>query len=313
MTYTALFKQAIGLYSEGQYEQAYQLVTAHMDSFKEYETHLYNLRYCTACMAGHKELAIQILQEAILEKGYWYSIDYLNQEEDIKSIRDTKELKELAELCRQRELEARESTKPGLIIIQPLTFKEDNTYPCMLILHGNGQSALIAKENWNSSANKDYLLALPQSSQPQFSNSYNWTDYQKGVEEVKVHYAQLLREYHIDRSKVIIGGFSAGTRASLYTVLTGAVEARGLILNGCWLPELKEWEPMFGILKEKGIKVYIICGDKDEISLESTLQLAELLKEKGIEYILHIVDGMGHSYPDNFERYLEEAISFILG
>ncbi len=313
MTYSSLFKQSIGLYLEGQYEQAYQLITEQMDSFKDFETHLYNLRYCTACMAGHKDLTIQILKEAILEKGYWYSVDYLYQEEDLKSIRDTEEFKELAELCRQRELEARETARPGLITIKPLNFKEENTYPLMMILHGNGQNALIAKENWHSSANKDYLLALPQSSQPQFSNSYIWTDYLKGIEEVKVHYAQLLREYHIDQSKVIIGGFSAGTRASLYAVLTGAVEVRGLILNGCWLPELKEWEPMFAALKEKGIKFYIICGDKDEISLDSTIQLAELLKEKDFPYILHIIDGMGHTYPENFERYIEEAINFIMG
>ena len=312
MTYTSLFMQSIGLYSEGKYEQAYQLVTEQMHSFKDFETHLYNLRYCTACMAGHRDLAIQILKEAILEKGYWYSVNYLNQEEDIKSIRDTEEYLELAELCRQRELEARESAKPSLITIKPLNFLEDRIYPLMLILHGNGQSALIAEENWNTSANKDFLLALPQSSQPQFSDSYIWTDYVKGAEEVKAHYTQLRGEYLIDRSKVIIGGFSAGTRASLYAVLTGAIEVRGLILNGCWLPELKEWEPMFATLKEKGIKFYIICGDKDEISLDSTLQLTELLKENGIEYILHIIDGMGHAYPENFERYIEEAINFIM-
>jgi predicted esterase len=311
MKYSTLFKQTIQLYSEGRYREACELVTVHMDQLKEYASHLYNLRFCTASMAGLTEEAIGILKEAILDQGFWYGYDYLMQEEDIKAIRDTKEFKELAELCRQRESLAKAFTGPELLVIKPEGYDDQKQYPLMMILHGNGQNASITLENWLPCVKEGYLLALAQSSQIEFSGAYVWNDYRKGCSELKEHYDKLVREYNIDRSRVILGGFSAGTRTSLYAALSEAVNVKGLILNGSWLPELAEWEPMFHILKDRGTKLYILCGEKDQISLAGTEQLADILKKYGIEHILHYIEAAGHEYPEDFERYLAEAVQFI--
>lgn len=311
MNYTTLFKQTIQLYSKGSFQEAYELVTAHRDLGKAYEPHLYNLRFCTACMAGLTEEAIEILREAILGQGYWYGYDYLMQEEDIKAIRDTNSFRELSELCRQREVKAKSVEEPELFIIKPDYYEEGKQYPLMLILHGNGQNAGIAMENWSFCAKLGYLVAFAQSSQMEFSGAYVWNDYRKGCSEIKAHFDHLVQQYNIDRSRVILGGFSAGTRTALYAALTETVEARGLLLNGSWLPELTEWEPRFPALKDKGTKLYLLCGEKDTVSLSCTGQLADILKEKGLEHILHYISGAGHEYPEDFEQYLTEAIRFI--
>lgn len=311
MEYSNLASKAFRLYNEGKYIETYQFVTDHRNDFNEYGAHIYNLRYCTACMTGQMEQALNLMKEAILGHGYWYSYDYLFHEEDLVTIRDRDEFKELADICRQRELEAIASVKSDMLVLKPVDFNHDEKYPLMIILHGNGQNMLISKDSWASDGTKNFILAFPQSSQITFSGAYVWNDYRKGCDEVKSHYQRLLSEKYIDNEKVIICGFSAGTRTALYSILSESVNVKGFIFSGSWLPELDEWEPLFHRIKSKEIKGYIICGDMDKISMESTKKLAELLEKKGIKFKLHYIKDMWHEYPEDFDKYLDEAIDFI--
>ncbi|MBH1941376.1 hypothetical protein I5677_10775 [Mobilitalea sibirica] len=311
MKYTDLLKMTIKLYNEGKYIVAYQFLTESASKVTDHDAHIYMLRFCIASMAGLTDQALQIMKEAIIDKGYWYSYDYLYAEEDLLSIRDHSDFKEMAKVCKERELAAKELTESELVIITPKEYSQQKKYPLMMILHGNGQNNRIAREDWLVSVQSDYILAFPQSSQVQFSDSYVWNDYIKGCREVKGHFNRVFTEYSVHREDVIIGGFSAGTRTALYSVLNDSVNVKGLILNGCWLPELDEWKPLFDKLKNKRIKSYITCGDQDEISLESTKKLVNILKEKGIDYKYRLIKDMGHDFPENFNEYMREAIEFI--
>lgn len=312
MKYKDFISEANKLYYGGKDAEAYQYVTDYKDNFKEFGGHIYNFRYCTACKSGQAELAISLMKEAVLDLGYWYSYDYLLQDEDLKAIWDRAEFKELAKICRQRELEAKESATSDELLVFPDNFNHDEKYPLMIGLHGNGQNMSISKENWVSDITRNFVLAFEQSSQPTFSGAYVWNDYKKGCEDIKIHYQKLMSEKYIDGENVIICGFSAGTRTSLYSILSGSVNVKGYIFNGSWLPELDEWEPMLQVLKDKGIKGYIICGDKDEVSLESTEKFTEMLEKRGISYIVRYVKDTRHEFPKDFDIYLKEAIDFIM-
>lgn len=104
-----------------------------------------------------------------------------------------------------------------------------------------------------------------------------------------------------------------GARAALYAVLSGAVTPKGLILVAPWLPELEEWSEEFSALKEKGVRVYICCGDADEDCFESSEQLFELLDEEGVEVDFKLCPDLDHDYPENFDQLLGEAIDFVAG
>lgn len=154
-----------------------------------------------------------------------------------------------------------------------------------------------------------FMLALPQSSQIQFSDGYVWDNIERGREELKGHYNKI--KVNKPFENIIIGGFSAGARVALHSMLQGEIEVNGFIFVAPWLPEMEEWEEMIGILHDKSIKGYIICGDQDEDCFEGTQQFVKLLKDKNIEHKYKVVPNLNHDYPHNFDELLKEAIEYI--
>lgn len=313
MTYTSLLNAAIDLYLEGKYLEAYNYITENSPGVEGNAAQIYNFRYCFANMAGLRELAMDIMKEAIVEKGYWYSYSYLIEDDDLKALREYSEFNELANICKVRELSAKESSRSDIKIIKPNNLVENKKYPLLIALHGNEENISIAKDYWSSCEKDNFILALPQSSQIGFSDAYFWDDFQRGSCEIKGYYEKLLEDNSIDVNKIIIGGFSAGARTALYSIINNYVNVRGFIFTGPWLPEIDEWEPLFDNLKEKGIRGYIICGDEDEDCLECTNKFVDMLNERHIKNIYRIESDLKHDYPDNFEVYLKDAIEFITG
>ena len=62
---------------KGNYLEAYHFITKYSHSFQGVIAQIYNFRFTIACKAGLSKLAIQIMCEAIIVKGYWYSYQYL--------------------------------------------------------------------------------------------------------------------------------------------------------------------------------------------------------------------------------------------
>lgn len=313
MTYTSLLNASIDLYMEEKYLEAYNFITENGVNVEGNEAQIYNFRYCFACKAGLTELAMDIMKEAIVEKGYWYSYSYLIQDDDLKALNQYSEFNELANICKDREIRAKENSKPDIRVVKPNNIVQGGKYPLIIALHGNEENISIAKEYWSSYEKSNYILALLQSSQIGFSNAYYWNDFEKGSNEVKEHYEKLLEDNNIDSNNIIIGGFSAGTRTALYSILNKSVNVKGFIFTGPWLPEIDEWEYLLDNLKSKDIKGYIICGDKDEDCFECTKKFVDMLNERNIANVYKVVKDLKHDYPNNFDGYLKDAIEFIMG
>ena len=85
----------------------------------------------------------------------------------------------------------------------------------------------------------------------------------------------------------------------------------GLFFMAPWLPEVEEWNELLGVLQDKHIKGYIVCGDQDEDCFECTQQFVQLLRDKNIEHKYKIIPNLNHDYPIHFEEVLKEAIEYI--
>ena len=299
------------MYMKGDYLEAYNFITKNYKGIKGNLAQIYNFRYTIANKAGLEELALQIMSESIVEKGFWYQYHYLIEDEDLKSLNKYKEFGELLDICKKRELEAKRNEKPDLKIIVPKKINEQYKYPLIIALHGDQENIEITEDYWSSCVHKNYLLALPQSSQIQFSEGYEWKDIEKGSQELKEHYENILEKHNIDSDNIIIGGISAGGRVALYSILKDIIQVKGFILVAPWLPEIDEWAPLLDKIREKGIKGYVVCGDKDDDCYECTRRFADLLSSKKISYELKIFKGLDHEYPDNFNKILQNAIEFI--
>ncbi|MTI71481.1 MAG: alpha/beta hydrolase [Firmicutes bacterium] len=309
ITYTNLLNRTLELLKKSGSLKAYNYITENAYKVKGNKAQIFNFRYALASASGLEREALNIMREAIIKKGFWYSYDYLTKDEDLKPLYKYNEFKDMINLCKIREEKAKKSLESKIKIVNNKGNKERK--PLFISLHGNQENIELTEDYWKSVTDK-FTLALPQSSQIEFSDAYNWEDLCKGTDEVKRHFKNIIKNYNIDLDNIIIGGFSAGCRVALNLLLNDNIKAKGFIFVSPWLPELNEWKSLIKKLKEKDIKGFIICGDKDEDCYECSKDFVSLLEKENIKHEFKIIKDLDHDYPNDFEDILNGAIKFII-
>ncbi|QWH60591.1 alpha/beta hydrolase [Bacillus mycoides] len=304
MTYIKLLNETLHCYANKGSFEAYSYIMNNAKDVMGNEAQIYNFKYALASAAGLEEEALHLMKKAIIENGFWYGSEYLISDDDLKPLHKFEEFHRMVQLCKEREELAKKSEQADV------KYKySKQTENLLITLHGDQENIQIIEPYWNSVMEQGFMLALPQSSQIQFSDGYVWDNIERGRDELKGHYNKI--KVNKTFGNIIIGGFSAGVRVALHSMLQGEIEVNGFIFVAPWLPEMEEWEEMIGILHDKSIKGYIICGDQDEDCFEGTQQFVTLLKDKNIEHKYKVVPNLNHDYPHNFDELLKEAIEYI--
>ncbi|KFN01900.1 alpha/beta hydrolase [Bacillus clarus] len=309
LTYINLLNETLECYSQKDSLEAYYYIMRNARGIIGNQAQIYNFKYTLASASGLEKEALQIMKEAIIENKFWYGYEYLIADDDLKPLHKFEEFHQMVQLCREREELAKKSEQADLKYI----YNKENKN-LLITMHGDQENIQIVEPYWESVLLQDYALALPQSSQIQFSDGYVWDDIEKGSREVKKHYDKIIANNNSNAfENIIIGGFSAGARVALHAILHGEIEVNGFIFAAPWLPEIEEWYGLIDLLKDKGIKGYIICGDQDEDCFACTQQFIRLLREKNVEHMYKVIPGLHHDYPKGFEELLEEAVEYISG
>ncbi|EEK73623.1 Alpha/beta hydrolase [Bacillus mycoides] len=304
MTYIKLLNETLHCYANKGSFEAYSYIMNNAKDVMGNEAQIYNFKYALASAAGLEEEALHLMKKAIIENGFWYGSEYLISDDDLKPLHKFEEFHRMVQLCKEREELAKKSEQADV------KYKySKQTENLLITLHGDQENIQIIEPYWNSVMEQGFMLALPQSSQIQFSDGYVWDNIERGRDELKGHYNKI--KVNKTFGNIIIGGFSAGARVALHSMLQGEIEVNGFIFVAPWLPEMEEWEEMIGILHDKSIKGYIICGDQDEDCFEGTQQFVTLLKDKNIEHKYKVVPNLNHDYPHNFDELLKAAIEYI--
>jgi pimeloyl-ACP methyl ester carboxylesterase len=309
MTFTNLINKAMGLYREGKFWEGYLLMTAHADRVPRNDAQVYDFRASLACRAGRPELGRALLEEAVFEKGCWYTSKYLLKDEDIKPATELPGFQRLVDVCAEREREAKAAARSELVILKGKGTEERK--PLILMLHGNMQNAAIAQEDWSAALEAGYEVAFVQSSQIAFYEAFVWDDIDTGVKDLKAAYGSLRAQGELEGREVVLAGFSAGARLALYALLNGLVDVKGAILVGPWLPEVEDWLPQVAALSGKGI--FTLIGDQDTECLSGAKRLADALDCAQLPNLLHISKGIGHDYPEDFGNILPLAMRVATG
>ncbi|MDA1654845.1 alpha/beta hydrolase [Bacillus cereus group sp. TH150LC] len=304
MTYIQLLNETLHCYASKGSLEAYTYIMEHAKGIIGNEAQIYNFKYALASAAGLEEEALHLMKEAIIEKGFWYGNEYLISDDDLKPLHKFEEFHQMVQLCKEREELAKKTERADVKYID--SKKKEKLF---IAMHGNQENIGIIEPYWKSVLAQNYTLALPQSSKIQFSDGFVWDDLHRGKEELKEHYDKLIENRTVEN--VIIGGFSAGARVALYTILQKDIAVDGFIFMAPWLPEVEEWNELLGVLQDKHIKGYIVCGDQDEDCFECTQQFVQLLRDKNIEHKYKIIPNLNHDYPIHFEEVLKEAIEYI--
>ncbi|AIY78000.1 alpha/beta hydrolase [Bacillus anthracis] len=304
MTYIQLLNETLHCYASKGSLEAYTYIMEHAKGIVGNEAQIYNFKYALASAAGLEEEALHLMKEAIIEKGFWYGNEYLISDDDLKPLHKFEEFHQMVQLCKEREELAKKTERADVKYID--SKKKEKLF---IAMHGDQENIGIIEPYWKSVLAQNYTLALPQSSKIQFSDGFVWDDLHRGKEELKEHYDKLIENRTVEN--VIIGGFSAGARVALYTILQKDIAVDGFIFMAPWLPEVEEWNELLGVLQGKHIKGYIVCGDQDEDCFECTQQFVQLLRDKNIEHKYKIIPNLNHDYPIHFEEVLKEAIEYI--
>ncbi|EPY7704729.1 MULTISPECIES: alpha/beta hydrolase [Bacillus cereus group] len=304
MTYIQLLNETLHCYASKGSLEAYTYIMEHAKGIVGNEAQIYNFKYALASAAGLEEEALHLMKEAIIEKGFWYGYEYLISDDDLKPLHKFEGFHQMVQLCKEREELAKKTERADVKYIE--SKKKEKIF---IAMHGDQENIGIIEPYWKSVLAQNYTLALPQSSKIQFSDGFVWDDLHRGKEELKEHYDKLIENRTVEH--VIIGGFSAGARVALYTILQKDIAVDGFIFMAPWLPEVEEWNELLGVLQDKHIKGYIVCGDQDEDCFEGTQQFVQLLRDKNIEHKYKIIPNLNHDYSIHFEEVLKEAIEYI--
>ena len=307
LTYRRLIDNAMHLYREERYREGIVYLNRHAHKVEGNLAQIYNLLYSLTARAGGTNLAIAIFQEAVEEKGLWYSGKYLRTEESIESMRGYGDFDRLVRICEGREAEAHLNARSELKIVAPSESEAKSEGARLLVtLHGDRENNELNGPHWEKAVEEGHVLALVQSSVEDFSDAYVWNDLPKGGMELKEHLATLDKKFCIPSERIVLGGFSEGCQAILHAILEGLVKARTLLLVSPRLTHINQWAHRLGALE--GMNVHIVAGEQDDECLKCSRNLAALLDGQGIRNHLRLVEGLGHDFPMDFDRDIEAAL-----
>ena len=109
-----------------------------------------------------------------------------------------------------------------------------------MVLHGNESNAQAHMAYWRPLADMGWLVALPQSTRAgEKPNAYIWNTLGKAewnFDAIKKHFTEIQRNYSIDQTKIILGGFSMGGALALELALGWHIPVKGLIAVAPYVP-----------------------------------------------------------------------------
>ncbi|MBU1020954.1 MAG: hypothetical protein KJ847_07025 [Firmicutes bacterium] len=310
LRFLELLYGGLEFYKKGEIQEAYDYLTNHQHQVDGSLGGIYFYRFLFACELKNKELALEILKKSVDDLDLWFPYQTLIYSEIADIFNNDETYQRLVDVCKTREEERKYNGKPHLEIFEPKT--EFLSHPKLLIaLHGDQQEILGVHDYWNPERFFHHIVAIPEASIVSFSDGHTWSDIKRSLPELKLHYDNLIKEYSIQPKDITICSFSGGTGVVLEAVVNEEIEVKNLIFVAPPLPNLEECKDKLSVLREKGVSVYILCGDLDERFVPVANTFASYLNEANVNYKLHIASNTKHEYPKNFDDVLLDMKEFL--
>lgn len=206
--------------------------------------------------------------------------------------------------------EAAAEARPRLTFAMPDTAPDAFGYPLLVVLHGNNSNARETAPYWTPMADRGWLVAVPQSSEIGSSpDAYTWNDRERTARELDAHFEKLARATEIDRSRIVLAGFSMGATQALALALTKRFTVRGVVSVSAWLASIDEFARLVEGGAGRMLRVFLICGAEDP-SRDGARALVDVLAAHQIRARLDERPGLGHAYPDDMDATLATALAF---
>jgi predicted esterase len=308
--YKILDSEIDRLFEEKRFKEAINKLEESYEKFPQYDFELkvYAIYCCRE--NGDYEKCMQLLNEG-LNKGYFYGLSW----EGWNPLKEFDQWKEILIRNESNRQIVQENSKMQYRVHTPENYDENTAYPLFISLHGDGNGCNI--EDFSNEWKPDPLLemgfvtAYVQSSHAECTGGFGWTsDYKKSREEIREAYDHICLSYSIDQDKVIIGGFSGGSMASLNMMMNNAIPMKGIV---ALCPNATEDCTDENIQKAaaRGEKIVLLEGEKSgEVPFHK--ELLQSAEKYGMDAQYIINKNAGHVVPADFDKTIVKAADFIL-
>lgn len=299
----------------GKMKEAIEQLKKNLNAYPQFEhLMLFNLVFCYREIKDHGQCLKYIAES--LKKGYFFNFDW-QAWNPLKTLDEFKELYEKNQVLKNK---AGKETQPEWKLFTPQNYSPEKEYPLCIVLHGDGAGCNIDffSGQWkpNAMLNSGYLVLYVQSSQINCYQGYGWTrDYDLSRREIEEAFAQVCREYSVDKGNVILGGFSGGSMVSLNLLVKGNINAKGYILlcpdetDDVSEHSIKAVAKSYNQAENKPAFVVLEGEYSGEVPFQT--ELGEWLQKAGYPFQFIQNKNIGHSVPHDFDESLKDALEFI--
>ncbi|MGD6969130.1 hypothetical protein ACQCVP_22165 [Rossellomorea vietnamensis] len=254
------------------------------------------------CIQNNKESAITELKE-VLNKGLYWNPSLLTNDTDLTLIQHTKEFAEIIQRSKELYILHKSNSSPLLH-----TSGNSQSETTITALHWKNSNALDFSEQIVTENLRDnYLFSFVQSSQLFSNGCYHWDDYDMAKNDVENSDITSKEKVESAIKNRIILGASQGADTAIQMYFEPISDYDTVIALVPTLSNLDTIEEKIKTHQKPKVKLVIITGDKDYF-YNNVLEAMPIFKKYNIPCKLVIIEGMGHTIPDNFEELFEENI-----
>src|SRR2546428_10614647 len=165
--------------------------------------------------AGRGAAAFAPLERA-LARGCRYKREWLTDDPGLASLKGVAGFDELVRRADRAYQDAAAGAKPHLTFAMPDRLPDAFGYPTLMVLHGNNSNAKETMPHWGPMADHGWVVAVPQSDELGSSpDGYTWNDHEHVGQQLDLQFERVDRATQIDRSRIVLAGFSMGARPAL--------------------------------------------------------------------------------------------------
>ncbi|MGL1893953.1 MAG: hypothetical protein OCD02_20105 [Spirochaetaceae bacterium] len=297
------------LYEEKRYEEAAKLLEDSYDLLPGFymELNVYAL-YCY--IEGKYYVKCLELLKKGTDDGHFYGLTW----DKWDPLRSYPEWPEIEKKNSENKNLALKTAKMEYKVFTPQGYDQNKKYPLFCIQHGDGGNLEQFSYEWKPDflLKNNFIVAYIQSSNPVATSFFTWTaDYEKSRNDISICYDILCSKYPIDRSKVILGGFSGGSMASLSVAMNDLFPVQGIMaLCPNKVPDCTEENIQKAA--ERGLKLVLLEGELSG-AVPFHAELLELTKKHNLPSVYVINKNASHNVPENWDDVVKDAVEFIQG
>jgi predicted esterase len=302
LDFLILQNSAIDLIKEEKYKEAISNLESAKSIFPNKIDRIGHWLSGIYCIQNNKEKALSELKE-VLNKGLYWNPGILTNDTDLHLIQDSEEFVEIIQ--RSEELYNFHKRNSSSLLHTLGNYESETS---VTALHWKNSNALDFSEQIVTDELRDrYLFSFVQSSQLFSNGCYHWDDYDVAKTDIENTHIEFYDRFESTIKNRIIFGASQGADTAIKTYFESNRNYDTVIALVPTLSNLDTIEEKLKNHQKTKVKLVIITGDKDYF-YNNVLDALPIFERYNIPCKLIVIEGMGHTIPENFEELFEENI-----